>query len=67
VLGPHDFGQDDGAIVCYSEAATGDAFLMWTYDQQALVVSAVNARGDNAALYQFFERVKAFISAGAPP
>ena len=37
-------GTDVGAILCYTESATGDAILWWTYDADAIVVKAINQR-----------------------
>ncbi len=54
-------GGDSGEIVCYVDDQTGDALLVWTYDQQGILVIADNERGDSAALYGFFERVARFI------
>jgi hypothetical protein len=54
-------GTDVGALLCYTESATGDAILWWTYDADALVVKAINQRGDSAALYDWFEQTARFI------
>ena len=54
-------GTDVGAILCYTDSATGDAILWWTYDADAIVVKAINQRGDSAALYDCFEQTARFI------
>ncbi len=54
-------GADVGAILCYTESTTGDAILWWTYDADAIVVKAINQRGDSAALYDWFEQTARFI------
>jgi serine/threonine-protein kinase len=55
-------GEDAGAIICYHDAATGDAILYWTYKDYAILVEATNSRGDSAALYAYFRQVAPFIS-----
>jgi serine/threonine-protein kinase len=55
-------GEDRGAIICYADKATGDALLWWSYDKDAIVVMARNARGDSAALYSFFDQSALFIA-----
>jgi serine/threonine-protein kinase len=53
---------DVGAIVCFTEAATGDAILWWTYDADAIVVKATSQRGDSDALYDYFLKTARFIA-----
>jgi serine/threonine-protein kinase len=53
---------DAGAIVCYLEPTTGDAFLWWSYEDHAILVEASNPRGDRTALYAFFLSVARFIA-----
>ena len=55
-------GEDVGAIVCYTVASSGDAFLWWTYDSDAILVRAINQRGDSEALYDWFEQNARFIT-----
>ena len=55
-------GHDAGAILCYTDGSTGDAYLVWSIDQQGIVVSASNAHGDHGALYGFFGRVAPFMA-----
>ncbi len=54
-------GEDVGPIACFTAAASGDAFLWWGYDDDAILVRAVNQRGDAAALYDWFENNALFI------
>ena len=55
-------GEVRGTLVCYTDDATGDAILYWSYDREALLVKARNARGDSAALYSFFDQYARFIA-----
>jgi len=55
-------GTVEGFIVCYTDLATGDAYLYWTYDRSAILAKAVNQRGDSSALYGFFEKYARFIA-----
>ena len=55
-------GVDAGAIVCFTDPATGDAVLYWSYEDDAIVVRAVNQRGDTAALYDYFLQIARFIA-----
>jgi len=62
-IGPWSLaGQVRGALACYTQEATGDAILYWSYEADALLVRARNARGDSAALYAFFEKNARFIA-----
>jgi predicted Ser/Thr protein kinase len=62
-IGPWSLaGEVRGALACYTQEATGDAILYWSYEADALLVRARNARGDSAALYAFFERNARFIA-----
>ena len=55
-------GSTAGFIVCYTDSASGDANLYWTYDQPAILIRAVNQKGDASALYAFFEKYARFIA-----
>jgi hypothetical protein len=55
-------GQDRGLLACYTQEATGDALLWWSYDDDALLVMARNPKGDAAALYSFFDKYARFIA-----
>jgi serine/threonine-protein kinase len=55
-------GIDSGAIVCFTDAATGDAVIYWSYEDDAILVRAVNQRGDTAALYDYFLETARFIA-----
>jgi hypothetical protein len=55
-------GNVRGTLACYTDDATGDALLYWTYDKDEILVRARNARGDSEALYDFFERNARFIA-----
>ncbi len=55
-------GIDSGAIVCFTDAATGDAVIYWSYEDEAILVRAVNQRGDTAALYDYFLETARFIA-----
>ena len=55
-------GEDAGAIVCFTDAATGDAVIYWSYEDVAILVRAVNQRGDTAALYDYFTTTKRLIA-----
>ncbi len=55
-------GIDSGAIVCFTDAATGDAVIYWSYEDDAILVRAVNQRGDTAALYDYFTTTKRLIA-----
>ena len=54
-------GEDAGAIVCYRDPTTGDAVLWWSYKNAAVLVKAVNQRGEAPAVYDYFDRVARFI------
>ena len=51
-----------GTLACYTDEATGDALLYWSYDRDAILVRARNARGDAAALFSFFDKYAKFIA-----
>ena len=55
-------GSDIGALICYTERSSGDAFLWWSYDDDYILVKATNQRGDSAALYDWFEQNARFIA-----
>jgi hypothetical protein len=55
-------GADAGAIVCFIDGPTGDAVLYWSYEDDAILVRAVNQRGDTAALYDYFLETARFIA-----
>jgi serine/threonine-protein kinase len=55
-------GVDAGAIVCFTDPATGDAVLYWSYEGDAILVRAVNQRGDTAGLYDYFLETARFIA-----
>ncbi len=55
-------GADVGTVLCYTEGASGDAILYWSYDGRNAVVKATNKRGDSGALYGFFEQYARFMS-----
>jgi hypothetical protein len=55
-------GADAGAIVCFIDGPTGDAVIYWSYEDDAILVRAVNQRGDTAALYDFFLETARFIA-----
>jgi serine/threonine-protein kinase len=55
-------GEVRGTVACYTDEATGDALLYWTYDQDEILVRARNARGDSEALYDFFDTHAKFIA-----
>jgi serine/threonine-protein kinase len=55
-------GRETGAILCYVDPPSGDAILYWTYDDQLVLVKAVNQRGDSGALYEFFQANARFIT-----
>ena len=47
-------GEETGAILCYTDASTGDAVLYWSYADRRVLIKALNQKGETAALYQFF-------------
>jgi serine/threonine-protein kinase len=55
-------GVDAGAIVCFIDIPTGDAVIYWSYEDDAILVRAVNQRGDVAALYDYFLETARFIA-----
>ena len=55
-------GEARGTLACYTDEATGDALLYWSYDGDALLVRARNPKGDSAALYSFFDKYAKFIA-----
>ena len=55
-------GVDTGAIVCYTDASSGDAVLAWSYVDDAIMVRAVNEHGDSKALYDFFLKISTYIA-----
>ena len=55
-------GVDTGAIVCYTDASSGDAVLAWSYVDDAIMVRAVNEHGDSKALYDFFLKIATYIA-----
>ena len=55
-------GVDAGAIVCFTDTPTGDAVIYWSYEEEAILVRAVNQRGDTAALYDYFVDTSRFIA-----
>jgi serine/threonine protein kinase len=55
-------GSPAGFIVCFVDGASGDAFLYWTYDEPAILVRAINQRGDSSALYEYFTKIRRFIA-----
>jgi hypothetical protein len=62
-IGPWSMaGKARGTLACYTDEATGDALLYWTYDQEAMLVRARNPRGDSGALFGFFDRSARFIT-----
>jgi hypothetical protein len=54
-------GEDAGAIICYRDPTTGDAILWWSYKQAAVLVKAVSQRGEEPAVYTYFDRIARFI------
>ena len=54
-------GVDAGGVVCYIDPVTGDAILYWSYRDAAILVKAVDQRGDSAALYDWFKQTAPFI------
>jgi serine/threonine-protein kinase len=62
-MGPWSMaGQARGTVACYTDEETGDALLYWTYDRDAILVRARNARGESDALYEFFDHSARFIT-----
>jgi serine/threonine-protein kinase len=55
-------GEDQGAVVCYVDTATGDAILAWGFDTLGILIQATNQRGDSAALYDYFRKNARFIA-----
>jgi hypothetical protein len=55
-------GVDAGGMACFTDGQTGDAILYWSYRNDAILVKAVNQKGDSAALYAFFQSVARFIT-----
>jgi hypothetical protein len=53
---------DTGAIVCYTDASSGDAVLAWSYVDDAIMVRAINEHGDSKALYDFFLKTSTYIA-----
>jgi hypothetical protein len=53
-------GEAAGAIVCFSDAASGDAIVYWTHKDERVLLKATNQRGDTAALRSFVESAKRF-------
>ena len=54
-------GAATGLILCYTDPATGDAILWWTYTRPSILLTARNQRGDSKALYSLFKNYKDFI------
>ena len=50
------------AIICYTDPESQDALLDWSYDPEAILVTARSARGDRTGLYQLFEQISPFIA-----
>ena len=62
VNGRWELGDEDaGAIICYRDPTTGDAILWWSYKDAAVLVKAVNQRGETPAVYTYFDRIARFI------
>ena len=55
-------GSHAGFLVCYTDNASGDALLYWTYAAPGVLVRAVNQKGDASALYAFFAKYAKFIA-----
>jgi hypothetical protein len=55
-------GTDKGAIFCFTDASSGDAVLLWSYQDAQVLVVAKNSFGDPAALYRYFTDVARFIA-----
>jgi class 3 adenylate cyclase len=55
-------GRDRGAVVCWTDATTGAAQLVWSDEAANLIVQAVNPTGDFGALYRFFHKYAEFIA-----
>lgn len=55
-------GSTAGFFVCYTDAATGDAYLYWTYDQPSMLVRAINQHGESSAVDGFFDKYAKFIN-----
>jgi hypothetical protein len=51
-----------GAVVCHTETATGDAVMYWSYEDERVLVKAVNQRGEDEGLRQFFDSYRRFIA-----
>ena len=55
-------GTDRGALFCFTDASTGDAVLLWSYQDAQVLVMAKNSFGDPVALYRYFTDVARFIA-----
>lgn len=55
------FGDVSGTLVCY-ESTTGDAVLMWVYDDDRLFVRALRDDRDMEALLDWWDEVGRFIA-----
>jgi hypothetical protein len=49
-----------GAIACYTDSASGDAVMYWTYEGARVLVKVTNERGETGALRDFVERAQRF-------
>jgi serine/threonine protein kinase len=53
-------GEHAGAIVCYTDPASGDAVVYWTYQDDRVLIKATNQRGNTEALRRFAESAMRF-------
>ena len=62
-VGTWSIGDEDvGSVVCYTETATGDAVMYWSYEDERVLVKAINQRGEDDGLRQFFDSYRRFIA-----
>jgi hypothetical protein len=53
------FGTHEGMLLCY-QSETGDAVVMWTYDDETLLGKAIHDEGDMATLLAWWTDVARF-------
>lgn len=58
-LEPWSFGTHQGLLLCY-ETDTGDAIVMWTYDDETLIGKAIRDDRDMASLLAWWTEVARF-------
>jgi serine/threonine-protein kinase len=53
-------GEAGGRSTCYTDPASGDAVAYWSYEDDRVLIKAINPRGDVEALREFVTSVQRF-------